>query len=131
MINRRSGAFLLSAILVTVYCFAAVNEPVEISLREYVDMRFAEMQRAIDMAYKTNETDKAKMNEIRGALNDAQKSFASKEAVEKIQEDIKTLRSLSDIAQGKASQTSLFFVGMISVLSLGLQVARFFAGRPK
>jgi hypothetical protein len=147
MQNKRTLfiVFALAIFVICIYAFASTQDSV--TLREYVDLRFAEMQRAIDKAYLTNEADKAKMNEIRGSLNDAQKTFASKDAVDKLndaqkmfaskdmvdkmQEDIKALRSLSDIAQGKASQTSLFVVGMVSFLSLAIQISKIYIDKKK
>ncbi len=120
----------LAIIFVAAFGIASVQDG-SVTMREYVDMRFAETQRAIDTAYKALSDKLVGMNEIRGNLADANKTFARADTVEKMQDDIKTLRSLSDIAQGKASQTSLFFVGLVSVLSLAMQVTKIFTSRRK
>ncbi|MFA5379931.1 MAG: hypothetical protein WC455_29495 [Dehalococcoidia bacterium] len=127
----RKKIIILVAIAACAFGIAANQVNDSISLREYVDMRFAEMQRATDTAYRSMADKLVGMNEIRGSLSDANKTFARLDAVEKMQEDIKTLRSLSDVAQGKASQSSLFFVGMISILSLAIQISKFIADRKK
>lgn len=124
-----SVVFILIVFVMTAFLFSQTN-PQTITMRDYVDMkidsleklmlmRFNEFQKAIEKAYLTNEIDKAKMNEIRGALSDANKMFATEESVERIRVDVRDLRSIADIAKGKASQGQFLvsliasFIGMI------------------
>lgn len=88
-----------------------------ITMREYVDMRVAEIQRATDKALESLNSRLLAMNEFRASINDANKTFVTKDTIVKIEDDIRALRTLADIAQGKASQTSFFVAMFLSMAS--------------
>ena len=99
-----------------------------VPLREYIDLRFSETQRAIDKAESSMNERLASMNEFRATLKDQSAKFITREEVtsmlERIQENVTALQKLSDISTGKASQTSMIIALVISLASLGLGLAK-------
>lgn len=93
-----------------------------ITFREYIDMRITEQQRAVDKALESLNERLAGMNEFRASINDANKLYVTKEIVEKMETDIRELRTIADIAKGKATQGQFFisliasFIGMMGGL---------------
>ena len=89
----------------------APNNPVMrssdgVCLKDYVDTRFNEAQRAIDKAEKM-------MNLL----------------VSKLDEDVEGLQKIADIAQGKASQNSVWIAVVIASISALISVIGMFMGK--
>jgi len=91
-----------------------------ISLREYVEVRLDEMGKAITIARDQMEKRLDSMNEFRQSLRDQNTLFVTKEMHEKVEEDIRELRTFKDEQSGKASQTQVYVVWLIAILGLVL-----------
>ena len=129
------------------------NDDMFVSLREYVDLRFMVAERAIDKAEKTLSARLDTMNEFRASLDDAQKTFLTREKFDmshqQVVDDIKTLEKCAslainrrefdehlqsyailktdvDIAKGKASTAQVYFGWLLAVISLILGVIHLF-----
>lgn len=113
--NRKtlSIVFVLVIFAFTAIIFSQTKETSIITQREYTDMRVEEIQRATDKALASLNERLSSMNEFRASINDANKMFVTKETVDKMQEDIRELRTISDIAKGAATQGQ-FFISMIA-----------------
>ena len=144
MQNKRTlfVVFILVMFTLTAFLFTQTSRDSNVSLRDYIDLRVDDLQAQInrrtdemkhesEIALTSLNARLAGMNEFRQAINDASKLYATKEMVDKLESEIKTLRSLSDIAQGKASQTSLLVVGMVSFFGLAIQISRLYLERKK
>jgi len=109
-----SVVFVLAIFALTAFVFSQTPQGnAAISMREYVDMRVAEIQRAVDKALESLNERLSGMNEFRASINDSNKLFVTKEVIDRMQVDIKELRSISDIAKGAATQGQ-FFISMIA-----------------
>ena len=62
------------------------------------------------------------LNEIRGALKDQNQTFVTKEMHEKIEDDIKDLRTFKDEQSGKASQASVYIAYGLAALGLIIEL---------
>lgn len=129
------------------------NDDMFVSLREYVDLRFMVAERAIDKAEKTLSARLDTMNEFRSSLNDAQKTFLTREKFDmshqQVVDDIKTLEKCEgsliarrefdehlqsyailktdvDIAKGKASTAQVYFGWLLAGISLILGIIHLF-----
>ena len=129
------------------------NDDLFISLREYVDLRFMESQRAIDKAEKILSIRLDLMNEVRGSLSDAQKTFLTIDKFDmvhqRVVDDIKELQKCGsslitrrefdehlqsyaimktdvDTAKGKASTAQVYFGWLLAGVSLILGVIQLF-----
>lgn len=114
---------LIFALLAAAVCFAAGGQAKQdVSLREYVDLRFVETQRAIDKAEATMNERLAGMNEFRTTLKDQAATFIPRleydGAMERIKANVAALQKIADVSAGKASQGSMLLALAISVLGL-------------
>lgn len=111
-----------------------------VPLKEYVDKRFedadkaiqkalesqekavnaalASSEKAVDKAEKTAEKWRENANEWREAMNDRESSFARKADGERNAEDIKKLQLSEATLAGKASQNSVIFLAALAIASL-------------
>jgi len=93
-----------------------------VTLKEYVDMRFREMERTIDLSRISMEHRLAGMNEFREALNKQTSTFLTKAefdtSKENFQKDIKLLTQAKDQMDGKATQNQMIAALIISIISL-------------
>lgn len=110
----------------------APNNPVMrssdgICIKDYVDTRFNEAQRAIDKAEKMMGDRLAAMNEFRSQLKDQAGRFVTRDELklisDKLSDDVDALEKIADVAEGKASQSSMIFSYAISIISLIIAVA--------
>jgi hypothetical protein len=100
-----------------------------ITLKEYVDTRFD----AVDIRFAANEKDKElakdsmeyrldSMNEFRNALRDTSNNQVTKAEYcawkTSVEEDIRSLRESRSLLEGKATQSSVNNVIILSVVSL-------------
>jgi len=96
------------------------------TLREYIDLRFTETQRAIDKAEATMNERLTGMNEFRATLKDQSATFVTRAELtlimNKIQTNLDELNKIRDVATGKASQTSMIIAIIISIAGLGVSV---------
>lgn len=92
-----------------------------VTLKEYVDVRFELLQRAVDKAEMALGTRLTGMNEFRETLKDQAGQFVTREELTLIMKPIldsmKELCTFKDVHQGKASQTSLLFFATIALIS--------------
>jgi hypothetical protein len=100
-----------------------------ISLKEYVDLRFTENQRALEKAERDLSKRLEGMNEFRDALKDQAGTFVTREAMEikldGLEKDMADLKLTRAHAQGKASQTSVLIAYGISFVGLLIAVLSF------
>ena len=93
-----------------------------VSLRDYIDLRFNEAQRAIDKAEAMMAARLATMNEFREQLKDQAARFITREelnaAIGAMLNDIKALQKIADKAEGKASQNALLFTAALTLVGL-------------
>jgi hypothetical protein len=101
-----------------------------VSIRDYVDLRFVEAQRGIDKAEATMSARLATMNEFRDQLKDQAGKFITRDELtslmNQIDGDIKALQKITDRAEGKASQNSVLFAALVSVVGLILGLINMF-----
>ena len=101
-----------------------------VSIRDYVDLRFEEAQRAIDKAEASMRERLAGMNEFRDQLKDQAGRFVTRDEmniiITKQAEDIKALQKISDRAEGKASQNAMLFAIAMALIGLVLGVLNLF-----
>lgn len=96
-----------------------------ISIRDYVDQRFKDSQRAIDKAEEAISNRLDGMNEFRDTLRDQAARFITREELGtilgKLQDNVNALQKLADIAEGKASMRSV--VGAYALAIVGIIIA--------
>lgn len=93
-----------------------------VSLKEYVDTRFASVQRAIDKAETTLNTRLEGMNEFREAMKDQAVQMATKEDIRGIRKEIDELKRAANVGVGKADQASVDRANTMAFLGLLLAV---------
>jgi len=101
-----------------------------VCIKDYVDLRFAEAQRGIDKAESTMSARLATMNEFRDQLKDQAGRFITREEMNallgQVHDDVKALQKISDRAEGKASQNSMLFAAVVSIVGLILGLVNMF-----
>ena len=101
-----------------------------VSIRDYVDLRFDEAQRAIDKAEATMRDRLAGMNEFRDQLKDQAGRFVTRDELSiiagKQAEEIRALQKIADRAEGKASQNAMLFAIAMALIGLVLGVLNLF-----
>ena len=101
-----------------------------VTLRDYVDAKFDSLCSEITKNDEAMNTRLAAMNEFRQAMNDQSKSYITRAeaAVQhKVFEDeVKESRDFRSRHQGKASQSQLWFVSIISVIGVILGLFHLF-----
>jgi len=101
-----------------------------VSIKEYFERLFTDNQRAIDKAEQMMNQRLEGMNEFREQLKDQASKFITREELNIIctgfQTEIKALRKLADIAEGKASQNAVILTALASVIGILLGVINFF-----
>jgi ElaB/YqjD/DUF883 family membrane-anchored ribosome-binding protein len=101
-----------------------------VSLRDYIDLRFNEAQRAIDKAEAMMSARLATMNEFRDQLKDQAGRFTTRDEVNiitgKMNEEIKALQKIADRGEGKASQNAFLFTAIMAVVGLILGIVNLF-----
>ena len=95
-----------------------------VSLRDYIDLRFAEFQRAIDKAEITMTSRLAGMNEFREALRDQASRHVTRADLKVIETEVRSLCKIADRAEGKASQNSVLWTAGIAIASLVMSLIR-------
>jgi hypothetical protein len=95
-----------------------------VSLKEYVDLRFADNLRALEKAERELSKRLEGMNEFRDALKDQAGTFVTREALDLkmggLQKEVNDLKLTRAHAQGKASQTSVLIAYGISLAGLAI-----------
>lgn len=99
-----------------------LTEEQAVALKEYMDRRFEDIQRAVDKAEASMNERLVGMNEFRNTLKDQSSKFIPREefasTVNSLSQKIDGLESIRDISSGKASQTSMLFALAFSFASL-------------
>jgi hypothetical protein len=108
-----------------------------VTLKDYFDQRLSDLEEKIDVIFELNKTaiDKSEakldirleaMNEFRAQLNRQAGTFLTKDFFEakhsSLQQQIDTLRLNEATLAGKASQTSLIVVTLLSVAGLTISL---------
>lgn len=93
-----------------------------ITLKEYFDIRYQAMERAVDKASASMEKRLEGMNEFRSQLKEQASRFITREEMQatfkSMSEDIKSLNQSRAVLEGKASQNSV--VGAFIFSAIGL-----------
>lgn len=100
-----------------------------IPIRDYIDQRFADQEKAVNAALASSEkaVDKAEKNaekwreqanEWRGAMTDKDKAYALKADTERIEGEVKKLQLSEAALSGKASTTSLYIGYLLAIAAL-------------
>ena len=99
-----------------------------VSLKEYVDVRLAALEKSAELSCAATDRRLANMNEFREALRDQAGQMATRKELEALEDKIELrLRPLQDyktVADAKASQKSVDVALLIAVASLLLGVAQ-------
>lgn len=99
-----------------------------VSLRDYVDKQFELNAVALDKAERTMNARLEGMNEFRETLKDQASRFVTRDQVElmikPLCDDVRSLRTLADKAEGKASQNAMLGTLFISIVSLVIGIIR-------
>lgn len=101
-----------------------------VSLKEYVNVRFREQNKAVALAQKILDSRLESMNEFREDFRQQAAQFMTRREFqlfqERVSEDIRSLRESRATSQGKASQLSVNITFLIALLGLIVGVVRFF-----
>jgi hypothetical protein len=93
-----------------------------VSLRDYFERLIAEQNKATAVAYQSMERRLDGMNEFRDTLRDQGVTYLTKSeyhmAHGAIEKDVRELRESRALLEGKASQSSVNFVTVMSVVGL-------------
>jgi hypothetical protein len=93
-----------------------------VTWREYVDLRFADFQRAVDKAENTMNERLAGMNEFRDTLRDQAGKFVTRDELDLIVKPVRESLKIMEInranLEGKASQNGLLLSYLIAGLGL-------------
>ena len=91
-------------------------------LSEQLDERFRTQQEAIKLSQDVINARLEGMNEFRATISDQNKNYITKAEygakLEAINTDLRILREAKAVAEGKASQSSVIFLGVVSVIGL-------------
>ena len=87
-------------------------------LREYVELNFERRDKADAVADQALRERLAGMNEIREAMRDQARHFASCESLSVVQDQVSELRRWRSAQEGKASQSSVFLATILAVLGV-------------
>ena len=91
-------------------------------LNEKIDIKIASIEKGIDIAHKEMDRRLEGMNEFRAQLDKQAKYFVNQKEIDvvinKINEDIKTLREYKAMLEGKADQKSVTIAFVMSVFAL-------------
>lgn len=100
-----------------------------VSLKEYFETRLCAIEKASELQRETLNIRLEAMNEFRDAMKDQTVNYLTRNEYEihhcKLEDDITELKKYRNIMEGKASQSSVIFLGIISLISLLLGVADF------
>jgi len=97
-----------------------------VSLKEYIDLRFSENQRALEKAERDLSKRLEGMNEFRDALKDQAANFVTRESMDlklaPMEEKINSLSLSRAHTEGAASQTSVLIAYIVSAIGIILGV---------
>ena len=92
-----------------------------VSLRDYFDTRIAALDKAVEVANKSNERRLELLNEFKAAMLDQSNKYLTiaefKATINNMNDRITTLVSYKDQSEGKASQTQVFITMGIALIS--------------
>jgi uncharacterized coiled-coil DUF342 family protein len=100
-----------------------------ISLRDYIDFKIAELEKAFILARQVLEQRLNTMNEIREQLRTQKSEFVTRLETDQIFRDIRELRESRAELQGKASQSSVFLAYLMSGISILISIIGFILHR--
>ena len=101
----------------------------EISMRDYVDLRFSVIENGIDVERAAMERRLDGMNEFREALRDTSQKHVTKDEFtivrNQFDNDIRTLRDFRAEMQGKASQSAVIVAYVLLIGNLFISVVTY------
>ena len=89
-----------------------------VSLKEYFESRLAEQEKAREIAFQALDRRLESMNEFRKTISDQTNCQTTRREHETLQERVKQLELKGAEFQGKASQSSVNFATLVSVLGI-------------
>jgi hypothetical protein len=112
-----------------------LREHLEALLREqrtYFEMKLAAREDAMRSAHSSMEARLAGMNEFREALKDQTSTMITRTefniVCDRTQAELAGLQKFRNVAEGKASQSSVIFFGFLSVASLLISLIKLLTG---
>lgn len=100
--------------------------------RQYFEMKLKAIEDATNLARQTMNERLDGMNEFRGTLKDRQATMITRvnfeSAMERVRVQLDELEKFKNIAEGKASQSSVIFFGFLSVASLLISIIKLIMG---
>lgn len=108
-----------------------------VSLKEHFEMRFNALDKALELAQKTNDIRLAGMNEFRDAMNDQSGKFITRIEADAHREksvaeirlelssicaEVKILNAYMNNEQGKATQSSVYIAYIVAAIGIILSV---------
>ena len=106
------------------------QEAMAVSLKEYFEVRLQSLDRATNTAAALMEKRLEGMNEFRNTLKDQANQFLTRNEfvmmMDKMTSEINALREFRVSVESKASQTSVIFVGVLSVIGVLIGVVGLF-----
>jgi len=97
-----------------------------VSLRDYFDSRLSSVEKETMLAKESMEKRLEGMNEFRDSLRDQSNKFITREEMRSLVLDIQGLRESRAELYGKASQSSVYFAYLISIIGFLVGVINLF-----
>ena len=102
------------------------SPPPGVSWKEYTDIRLAAQEQATRLARESMEKRLETMNEFRAQLKDQASTFFTRTEhnlfLDRVNAELTILKETNARAEGKASQTSVLFLGAVAVMGLLLSI---------
>lgn len=101
-----------------------------VSLKEFFLALLAELEKRIEVSRVGMEKRLDGMNEFRDALRDQNNNSPTRTEMDAkldaLEKELKALNTFKDNMDGKASQNSVLFFGLIAILSLVISIVKLF-----
>ena len=99
-----------------------------VSLRDYIDMQIATLEKATGLARDEMNRRLEGMNELREAMKDQAANFATRVELALLIKDVQSLQLSRAASEGKASQAHAWLATMLAVVALLLSLWKTFSG---
>ena len=93
-----------------------------VPLRDYVDMRFSDMDDRTELAREAMEKRLDGMNEFRDTLRDQASKFIPRTEYDILCDDVQKLKESRAEMRGKASQNSVIVAYIFAVIGIGIGI---------
>lgn len=94
-----------------------------VSMRDYVDARFAAVQQAIEKADVASEHRFTSINEFRAVLGDQQRTFINRREHDALLDRVSALEKADATTAGKSSGVTVVWGVIVSVVLIAIAVA--------